>query len=604
MHRPQPEEPEGQRREKRLQESSAHSRAAAGNGHHHPRLAKRLGGMVRPSGTRRSVTGRPHRLEQAKSLSVAAALVGGPSGPNFAEFEEILSRMVDRIVKFLQAEKCVFLLYDNERSELQAVAPARGISSELLPELTSKVRGDGLAATVFSTGEGVILHPGQVETDPRAVADRLGEIFGIRSSLSVPLFIETRGAEGEIVSRESIGVAHVFNKTTETGFTDKDMSLLIAMSRNAASIINSARAFREVVTEKQELIQTLDSLYVGLIMVGLDGRIIQMNPPARSVLAVEADRTITGLRYEAVVHNATFNDILDKALAGIEPIEITGEVSAKIGNEERIYQAHCAPVKDQELHTVIGLLILLNDITDIRSVDRMKTAFISTVSHELRTPLTSIKGFIATLLADNEGFYDIDTQREFYRIIDTECDRLTRLIDDLLNVSRIEQGRAMQLNLKRMDIRQIVEKVLTAQRAYVIGDRHVLEQDFPEDFPELVVDADKIDQILTNLVSNAIKYSPKGGQVKVAGAYDHERHLVTLQVSDCGMGIPREHIKKVFERFHRVDNRDNREIGGTGIGLFLVKALSEAHHGSVRVDSEFGQGSTFTVTLPITQPTG
>ena len=550
--------------------------------------------------------------ERAANRSIATALAASAVDPHFSEFEEILRRLVDRIVKLLQAEMCVFMLHDEVKRDLQAVSPARGIAENLLPRLTVSTRGRGLTADVFRSGHSLLLSESSLPYDTRAIADRLPTVFGVRNALSAPLFIERRSEDPETgveaVSRDIIGVVHVFNKLPEesgNNFTPEDASLLEAMSRSAASIFSSARAFREVVTEKQELIQTLDSLYVGLMMVGLDGRIIQINPAARTVLGVDDDEPVVGLRYESVTRNESLSDVLDKALATLDPVETTGEVTVRrSAAEERIYQAHCAPVKNQDSTQVVGLLVLLSDITEIRGVDRMKTAFISTVSHELRTPLTSIKGFIATLLDDTEGFYTKEDQQEFYQIIDTECDRLTRLIDDLLNVSRIEQGQAMQLNLQPVDVRAVAATVLAAQRAYTSPDRHQLSVRFDDDFPDTIeADPDKIGQILTNLVSNAIKYSPRGGQVEVTGTLsEYTPNSVALTVRDQGMGIPREHQKKIFERFHRVDNRDNREIGGTGIGLFLVKSLTEAHHGTVRVESEYGRGSAFVVTLPITQP--
>jgi signal transduction histidine kinase len=573
------------------------------------RLSKRVAGAVRPHGTRQFGAGRVPKLDRASSRSVAAALASG-TDPNFSEFEEILSRMVERIAKFLQAEKCVFLLHDAGRSELQAVSPARGFTSEELADFTTSTRGKGLAAWVFRRGAeeskatlpGVILGPREVETDARAIADKLAERFGVRSSLTVPLIIENRNDNNDIISKDTVGVAHVFNKVSEGGFTENDRTLLVTMSRTAASIFSSAKAFREVVYEKQELIQTLDSLYVGLLMVGLDGRIMQINPAARNVLALGDEASVVGRHYAGVVRNESFKRILDQSLEGIEPVELTGEVVVRTETEERIYQAHCAPVKNQEHDSTVGLLVLMNDVTEIRGVDRMKTAFISTVSHELRTPLTSIKGFVATLLDDTEGFYTKEDQREFYEIINNDCDRLTRLIDDLLNVSRIEQGRAMQLKLEKVDIPAIAAKVLAALRASTLPERHRLTMNFDDDFPAVEADPDKIDQILTNLVNNAIKYTPRGGPVVVTGGRDADGRHVHVTVCDRGLGIPREHLKKIFDRFHRVDNRDNREIGGTGIGLYLVKALIDSHHGAIKVESDLGKGSLFTITLPIKQP--
>jgi two-component system phosphate regulon sensor histidine kinase PhoR len=268
------------------------------------------------------------------------------------------------------------------------------------------------------------------------------------------------------------------------------------------------------------------------------------------------------------------------------------------GDEEKIYQVQSAMVRGEDQQP-IGVVAIFNDITEIRSIERMKTAFVSTVSHELRTPLTSIKGFISTLLADEDGdYYDQETQREFYHIIDMECDRLTRLISDLLNVSRIESGHALDLNPKPVNLAQLIEKVVTVQRSYT--DKHEFVVDIGPGLPLIVADEDKVDQILTNLTNNAIKYSPRGGRIKISAAANGGAARVSI--SDEGMGIPKEHLPKVFDRFHRVDNRDTREVGGTGIGLYLVKHLVEAHGGRIWVESEVGKGSVFTFDLPKCPP--
>jgi two-component system phosphate regulon sensor histidine kinase PhoR len=310
------------------------------------------------------------------------------------------------------------------------------------------------------------------------------------------------------------------------------------------------------------------------------------------------DIDVLGKLYYEVIDNPKVKDIISRSIEKNE--EVAEEISlpaSPASDEERIYQAQTALVKD-ESGEAIGAVAIFNDITEIRSVDRMKTAFVSTVSHELRTPLTSIKGFISTLLADAEGYYDHATQLEFYQIIDTECDRLTRLISDLLNVSRIEAGRALDLNPKPVQLPALVEKIATAQKSYT--DRHNIKVDLDEDLPVIVADEDKVDQILTNLTNNAIKYSPKGGEVTISGRRDGDG--VAISISDQGMGIPKDHLPRIFDRFHRVDNRDTREVGGTGIGLYLVKHLVEAHGGKIWVESEIGKGSTFTFTLPSKPP--
>jgi two-component system phosphate regulon sensor histidine kinase PhoR len=244
---------------------------------------------------------------------------------------------------------------------------------------------------------------------------------------------------------------------------------------------------------------------------------------------------------------------------------------------------------------VLGVVAIFNDITEMRNLDRMKTAFVSTVSHELRTPLTSIKGFIDTLLQDTEGYFDDAARLEFYQIINGECDRLQRLIEDLLNVSRIESGKALQMHWSTFDPLPVIARVLQTQRAYVT--HHQLRLQAHGHIPEITADMDKLEQILTNLISNAIKYSPSGGEVVVTVSSDVER--LTIAVRDQGIGIPADKLPRLFEKFERVDNRDTRRVGGTGIGLFLVRNYVDSHGGEVWADSVLGQGSTFTFQIPI-----
>ena len=520
--------------------------------------------------------------------------------PSPGEFEHILKRLVDRIAKILQAEKCVFLLHDISSNLLYAAPPALGFSREELLSLERPVAEEGVSNEVFQTTTSCITLDAAL--DPNAASEGLSRL-GIRNAVSVPLIVEKRDDDNRVVDRTTIGVLHVFNKKYGGAFADEDVRLLEQLARQGAAVIASAQIYREVVQEKQELLHTIESLYAGLLMVGNNGRLVQINPSARAILGISPTLLVVDLPFERVVTDPRIRAILNRALSSgraevAEEVPFAVADAAPEDHQERIYQVQCATVRDDNGEPA-GIVAIFNDITEIRGVEQMKTAFISTVSHELRTPLTSIKGFVSTLLHDDEGYFDEATRREFYGIIDAECDRLKRLIDDLLDISRIEQGSAMQINWQPVDVPASAEKVLTAQRSY--AKNHTLALDFPADFPLVEADPDKIEQILTNLVNNAIKYSPQGGLVQVSGRVaDAKQTSVVLRVSDEGIGISRENLPKIWGNFYRVDNRDNREIGGTGIGLALVKALVEGHEGSVEEpESELGRGTTFIVTLPV-----
>ncbi len=519
----------------------------------------------------------------------SASEVSEPPAP-ITELEETLKRLNSRIAMILQAEKCVFMLYDKESGELVASKPALGLTDDEIRRFRVRAT-QGISGQVFRENRPEILY--DAINDPRTMKENVA-LLNVRNGVCVPLIVEKRDSDNRVIDATTIGVLHVFNKRYGNVFIEEDVRLLERMAKNAAAVVASAQMYREVVEEKEELEQIIESVYAGLIMVARNGRIMQINQSAKEMLQLDGV-DFTGKTFTEVIVSDRVKEILNEALQ--DGSEVATEIETGSGPDANVYQSQSTPVRADD-GSIIGAVAIFNDITEIRSLERMKTAFVSTVSHELRTPLTSIKGFISTLLADVDGYYDSVTTREFYEIIDQECDRLTRLISDLLNVSRIEAGRALDLNPKPVQLSSLIEKVVASQRSY--ASKHELITVDIDNLPIIVADEDKVDQILTNLTSNAIKYSPEGGKVTIKGSYDDGRVLIA--VSDEGIGIPKEHLSKVFDRFHRVDNRDTREVGGTGIGLFLVKHLVDAHGGEVWIDSEVGKGTTFTFSLPKTPP--
>lgn len=225
--------------------------------------------------------------------------------------------------------------------------------------------------------------------------------------------------------------------------------------------------------------------------------------------------------------------------------------------------------------------------------ERLKSEFISSMSHELRTPLTSIKGYSTSLLREDVT-WDKDTTREFLAGIDQKADELRDLIDKLLQTTKIEGG-AIKLDKEPVVLSKLVQKVLKDAAFHSSG--HRFYHDFPLDIPVVEADARYLEQIVHNLVENAIKYSPKGGGIKVAGRVECGRVVVSVQ--DEGIGIAPEHLDKIFNRFYRVDNALSRRVGGTGLGLSIAKGLVEAHGGEIWVESTPGSGSTFYFSLPL-----
>jgi signal transduction histidine kinase len=230
----------------------------------------------------------------------------------------------------------------------------------------------------------------------------------------------------------------------------------------------------------------------------------------------------------------------------------------------------------------------------LREVDRMKDQFVSSVSHELRTPLTSIVGYIELLL-DEEEFDNLDDeQREFLGIVDRNCNRLMRLVDDILFIARVDAGR-LSLELQTVDVAELASMAVESARPFAGRKNQTLTLEAEPDLPALQADPTRMNQLVDNLISNAIKYTPEGGTATVVVA--RSDGAVHLEVRDSGVGIPPDELEKLFTRFFRASTSGVAQ--GTGLGLSIVKSIVEAHRGTIDVRSEVGEGTTFLVDLPL-----
>ncbi len=281
------------------------------------------------------------------------------------------------------------------------------------------------------------------------------------------------------------------------------------------------------------------------------------------------------------------------ATTGSRGTDVEDELSAGAPGSpgERILEVHATPLRSTGGHAS-GAVAVIRDVTDLRRTERLRRELTANVSHELRTPLTSIKGFAETLLAGalaNEA-----TCRRFMEIIDSEATRLMKLVDDLLDLSRLE-SRAVAMEPSRVRLDELVSEALAKMQPQ--AKRHGVSLRLCPTTPQTVMaDRDRILQVATNLLDNAIKFTPETGTVEVAvsGTADH----ALMTVVDAGPGIPEEHLPRIFDRFYRVERSRSREAGGTGLGLAIAKHIVEAHGGRISVTSRLGQGSAFTVTLP------
>jgi len=241
------------------------------------------------------------------------------------------------------------------------------------------------------------------------------------------------------------------------------------------------------------------------------------------------------------------------------------------------------------------IIVNVVDITRFREAEEMKNTFVSVITHELKTPVSLIKGYASTLRRD-DAQWDSATMRESLTVIEEEADRLNALVDNLLDASRVQAG-VLQLELGDVDLPGLAARLVEGFKLQT--KRHTFQLDFPTNFPPAWGDSERLRQVLNNLISNAIKYSPDGGMIRIGGWQDRQRQMLTIYVADQGIGIPAPEQERLFQRFYRVDSSLRRKTQGAGLGLFLCKAIIEAHNGRIWVRSEPGKGSTFFITLPV-----
>jgi two-component system phosphate regulon sensor histidine kinase PhoR len=535
-----------------------------------------------------SLRRRINELETDKNLPSGARSEQPVDVTPIDQADVTLRRLVQRIAMILQAEKILIMFHDREMGDLKGIPPSFGVEDEKLSAF--KVRAThGVSGKVFRDGEPIIYH--DIESEAEAKEEAYG-LLSVQNGVCVPLVIEKRDEENRVIDKSTIGVLHAFNKRHGEDFNEEDVRLLERMARNVGSIIANLQMYREVVEEKEELAQTFESLTSGLVLISPEERILQINATARAVF--NAPQDALGKDVSTVINDEKVVKAIQNALSSGDSGKV--ETHVILGNSERIYEIQFATVSGQD-GKGIGVVAILSDVTEVRNIDRMKSSFVAMASHELRTPLTAIKGFSSTLLEGLDvDMYSKEDQREFLGIVVGECDRLRRLIDDLLNTSRIEAGESLKPNYTHVDIRTLLDKVQKVQQQAT--SKHTVKLEVANELPDSIVgDEDKLDQILTNLLNNAIKYAPNGGDVTIHAK--REGNELVIGVKDQGLGIPKDHLGKVFEKFHRVNNEDNRKIYGTGLGLFLVKHLVEGvHMGKIWCESEVGVGSDFIFRIP------
>ncbi|MCA9873297.1 MAG: GAF domain-containing protein [Anaerolineales bacterium] len=514
--------------------------------------------------------------------------------------DHVLNQALHLVNEVVNATQGVILLIDQESNQfvfraalgMERPIPPRGVS-------TGMMQHEGLAGWIIENRSAVIVE--DTTTDPRWI--ERPESSEHRAVLGVPL----------ISSDEVIGVMMLFH--SEPGaFTLQQLDLVEVAAIQVANAINNANLYllirdqaerlgrllhaEQIETAKSQAI--LESIADGVLVADSYNRIILGNRPASVILDIPRQRLIGKSVNELLGlygHSGdSWINTIEQWAQSSEGTEDLAFLADELSIEDKVVSVHLSPVMAGK--QFFGTVSIFRDITKEVEVDKLKSEFVSTVSHELRTPMTSIKGYADLMLMGAAGPMTAPQQR-YLKVIKNNADRLHMLVNDLLNISRIETGKTT-LDLRPLDIPQILEQVVEGHlRGRIQHEQKQLtvSTHIEPSLPLVNADHARVTQILTNLIDNAFNYTPEYGEIKLhvtrAGDY------VNVSVQDSGIGISRENQAKIFDRFFRAEDENVQAVPGTGLGLGIVRSLIEMHGGELKVESKLGEGSTFTFNLPV-----
>lgn len=514
--------------------------------------------------------------------------------------DRVLTKGLHLVNEIVHATQGIILLLNHETNTF-AFEAAFGLPPK--PPTTNRPkplkRSEGLAGWIVKNRQAIVIS--DTRQNPYWV-DRPTS-YQTRSALGVPL----------ISGGDVIGVMMLYH-TEVNMFTSEQLDLVEAAAIQIAGAIYNASLY-DLIRHQAERLGTmmrsaqvdlaktqsiLESIADGVLVADASGQIVLVNDPTCTILDMSKQGLIDKPVYELM------------GLYGSSGDSWVGTIKAwadkKNASQERVAHVNQLVVDDLVVNVTIspvfagsqyfGTVSIFRDVTKEVEVDRMKSEFVSTVSHELRTPMTSIKGYADLMLMGAAGAMS-DSQERYLQVIKRNADRLKLLVDDLLDISRIETGKT-ELNLQPLDVSQVVMSVATE---HARGRLQSEEKDVAIDtaiqssLPLAFGDPEKITRILTNLVDNAINYTPAGGSVTIKARANGE--YVLVDVCDTGIGISDENKKKIFDRFFRADDSEVQRVSGTGLGLAIVQSLVEMHGGQLTVHSVLGEGSTFSFSLPM-----
>lgn len=435
----------------------------------------------------------------------------------------------------------------------------------------------------------------ELQARVRTVEEKLGITLG--QVVGIPLVFE----------RELLGLIYLFR--SEYAFTQMDWQFLQGFAYQAAIAVRNARLYHQLETERSRLATIIENSADGILILDAERRVVVINQALAAMVGM-ADTDAVGRPCHEVLalDNVQGDDLCQPTPATVDfpanGLRCEGDLVRPGGGRITVSVTYTA-LYAEGTGDLVNIIANVHDITRFREEEEMKSTFTSIISHELKTPVALVKGYAQTL-ARPDADWDPETARQGLQVIEEEADRLEALINNLLDVSRI-QASGLRLDFADVDIGALVRKVAEAYRTQT--ELHQIELDFPVELPLVWGDEERLRQVMTNLMNNAIKYSPEGGVIRVGGWVEQANGgadggadgRVVIYVADQGIGIPAPELPHIFERFYRVDSSLRRSTAGAGLGLFLAKAVVDAHSGQIWARSEPGKGTTFFVALPISR---
>lgn len=493
--------------------------------------------------------------QQVQELNTLYSI--GRSVTSQLDLEIVLTRVVEAAVFLTRAEEGLLLLLDPESGDL-VLRAAKNVDERRAQEMRVRVQ-DPLAGQVLRSGEPLLITEGQTKVSTG---------YLVHSLIYAPLRTPERG---------TFGLLGVMHRKQARSFTTHDVRLLCALADYASIALENARLYEEAETERRKLKAVLRETAEAVIILDPQMRILLCNPAASAALRVSTD--VVGQSIYQVISNRTLLDLFANVTHKRRPLQAEALLPGG-----RTFNAYLTPVEG------VGYVLMMQDITHLKELDRVKSEFLATVSHDLRTPLTAIRGYVDLL--EKVGPLN-EQQREFVERVRRSIAHIAALIGDLLELGRIEAD--YDLEMEPLHLESIIDAVVESFRPLVEEKKLSLHWEL-KPLPLIRGNPRQMRQALENLLSNAVKYNREGGWISVTA--DSQDGYIIVRVADSGIGISPEDLPHIFERFYRGQTAEVEEREGTGLGLAIVKSVIEKHGGRIWVESQLGKGSVFTFLLP------